>query len=584
SITPQVRPRSLSPFAEFDDGNKRPAIMCRFFARGWCMKGSSCKFLHQKDSVASTSNCAMQGAPAACSEDNLKKDEGLGVENRRPFVLSEPLASLDVNGPSLKSNLPSESIRVGEYGESQRPHQFLNQNDMHSSPVAQGDLRYGSSGNAWPHKIAASGSQWKSFAGDENIRSSAMSDLMDYKRSTSKEFDRRYPSSFKNIVPEHRGLSSGSVPESGMYLNSSYSFALDNRIVEPPSMKLDSRSMPYGSHSSPGFFSSMNSTFNTSLSSTGISPFHQTFPWSGAAPPQRSFPLGPVQPDQACHTSGSSFLLTHSSSPCYSRPDQENFSLRGVPRDSLTSAGHERQSSINNWEPSVPFRPSFHLPSFMASYRSQYSPLHDSIDLPNVGDRAIQEPSVSQGATIPNIPKQLENRDFSYFRRPLYYSALCRDTSAHAIGALTDLAEGSGSFVAEQQNKSSLSKEEKSLIPGHIVNTSSAMEVDLDHSLNHQADNGKHNRESQTQNIFRAAIVEFVKELVKPHWREGHLSKDAHNTVVKKTVEKVLSTLQPNQIPNTAESTANYFKLFQPKLAKLVEAYVGKYAKSLQPV
>ncbi|KAF5190305.1 Frigida-essential 1 isoform x2, partial [Thalictrum thalictroides] len=119
SITPQVRPRSLSPVAEFDDGNKRPAIICRFFARGWCMKGSSCKFLHKKDSVASTSKRAKQGASAACSEDNLKKDE-------------------DVNGPSLKSNLPSERIRVGEYGESQSNlllKEDTKQMDMHSEVV-----------------------------------------------------------------------------------------------------------------------------------------------------------------------------------------------------------------------------------------------------------------------------------------------------------------------------------------------------------------------------------------------------------------------------------------------------------------
>ncbi|PIA35182.1 hypothetical protein AQUCO_03600087v1 [Aquilegia coerulea] len=565
SITPQIRPRT--PVTEIDDGNKRPAIICDFFARGWCIKGSSCKFLHQKDNVASTSKRTKQGARAACSEDNLKEDEGLRVENRRPFVLSEPLASSDVNGPS-------ERIRVGEYGESQRPHQFLDKHDMHPSAVAQGDFKFGSPGNAWAHKVAASGSQWKSFAGDENIRSSGMPNLMDYKRSTREEFDRGYPSSFNNMVPEHRLLSNGSVTDSGIYLNSGYSH--DNSIVGPPSMKLETRSMTYGSHSSPGFFSSLNSRFNTSLPSTGISPLQQTFPWSGTAPSQRSSPLGPMKPDHGYCTSRSSFMFRHSSSPYYSRPDQENITLCGDPRDPLTA----RQPTINNWEPSVPFRPSFHLPSFMSSHRSQYDSLRATIDLPNGGDMAFRDSSIRQGATIHNIKNQPENGDFNSFHTPSHHRALDRDASTHGIGASENLAEGSGSFVAEQKNKSSLSKEEKSLKPGHIVNTSSAMEVDRDRSLSRQADSDKHNREFRTLKIFRAALVEFMKELVKPHWHMGYLSKEAHNTVVKKAVDKVLSTLQPNQIPYNAELTTNYFNLFRPKLANLVEAYVRRHGKS----
>lgn len=44
-----MRPRSLSPGAECEDGNKRPAIICEYFAKGWCIKGSSCRFLHKRD-------------------------------------------------------------------------------------------------------------------------------------------------------------------------------------------------------------------------------------------------------------------------------------------------------------------------------------------------------------------------------------------------------------------------------------------------------------------------------------------------------------------------------------------------------
>lgn len=48
-VVPQIRPRSLSPVAELNNGNKRPASICDFFAKGWCIKGNSCRFLHIKD-------------------------------------------------------------------------------------------------------------------------------------------------------------------------------------------------------------------------------------------------------------------------------------------------------------------------------------------------------------------------------------------------------------------------------------------------------------------------------------------------------------------------------------------------------
>lgn len=44
-----MRTRSLFSDAEIKNGNKRPAVICNFFAKGWCVKGDSCRFLHVKD-------------------------------------------------------------------------------------------------------------------------------------------------------------------------------------------------------------------------------------------------------------------------------------------------------------------------------------------------------------------------------------------------------------------------------------------------------------------------------------------------------------------------------------------------------
>ncbi|KAJ6935559.1 protease-related family protein [Populus alba x Populus x berolinensis] len=55
---------------------------------------------------------------------------------------------------------------------------------------------------------------------------------------------------------------------------------------------------------------------------------------------------------------------------------------------------------------------------------------------------------------------------------------------------------------------------------------------------------------------------------------------DAHNTIVKKTAEKVLSSLQPHQIPAAVESIKQFLSSSQPKMTKLAEGYVSKYGKS----
>ncbi|KAG6777068.1 hypothetical protein POTOM_016868 [Populus tomentosa] len=50
---------------------------------------------------------------------------------------------------------------------------------------------------------------------------------------------------------------------------------------------------------------------------------------------------------------------------------------------------------------------------------------------------------------------------------------------------------------------------------------------------------------------------------------------DAHNTIVKETAEKVLSSLQPHQIPGAVKSIKQFLSSSQPKMTELVEGYVS---------
>ncbi|KAL4565825.1 hypothetical protein LXL04_029931 [Taraxacum kok-saghyz] len=79
---------------------------------------------------------------------------------------------------------------------------------------------------------------------------------------------------------------------------------------------------------------------------------------------------------------------------------------------------------------------------------------------------------------------------------------------------------------------------------------------------------------------FKVVLVEFVKEILKPTWKEGKMGREVYKTIVKKVVEKVSSSIQGVQIPRTQEKIDQYLAFSKSKITKLVEAYVGRLAKA----
>ncbi|KAI9113902.1 hypothetical protein K1719_015153 [Acacia pycnantha] len=79
---------------------------------------------------------------------------------------------------------------------------------------------------------------------------------------------------------------------------------------------------------------------------------------------------------------------------------------------------------------------------------------------------------------------------------------------------------------------------------------------------------------------FKFALVEFVKELLKPTWKDGHINKEHYKTIVKKVVDKVTGAMQGSHIPQTQEKIDHYLSASKPKLNKLVQAYVEKVQKA----
>ncbi|XP_071702432.1 uncharacterized protein [Rutidosis leptorrhynchoides] len=95
-----------------------------------------------------------------------------------------------------------------------------------------------------------------------------------------------------------------------------------------------------------------------------------------------------------------------------------------------------------------------------------------------------------------------------------------------------------------------------------------------------KVEEGKMGNDEKAMRQFKVALVEFVKEILKPTWKEGKMSREVYKTIVKKVVDKVTSTIQGVQIPRTQEKIDQYLAFSKSKITKLVEAYVGRHQKA----
>ncbi|XP_023531277.1 uncharacterized protein LOC111793568 [Cucurbita pepo subsp. pepo] len=108
------------------------------------------------------------------------------------------------------------------------------------------------------------------------------------------------------------------------------------------------------------------------------------------------------------------------------------------------------------------------------------------------------------------------------------------------------------------------------------ANLSGEIEIDQVKS----SEKSKNSKGSRSLRLFRIAIADFVKEILKPSWRQGNMSKEAFKTIVKKTVDKVSGAMKSHQIPKSQAKINRYIDSSQQKLTKLVMGYVDKYVKS----
>ncbi|KAK2444989.1 zinc finger CCCH domain-containing protein [Trifolium repens] len=142
---------------------------------------------------------------------------------------------------------------------------------------------------------------------------------------------------------------------------------------------------------------------------------------------------------------------------------------------------------------------------------------------------------------------------------------------------LIHLQPGQNTVVKNKDNNEEVAKERKNPEDGHKSTKENGPQ---NTDQNGRPDDAKQTKELKGIRTFKFALAEVVKELLKPAWKEGQITnKEDYKTIVKKVLDKVTSTMQGPNIPQTQEKIDQYLSFSKPKLNKLVQAYVEKVQK-----
>lgn len=521
------------------------------------------------------------------------------IKRSRMPSFPDPLACSVGNNDLFSSDLSSERILTQEPGESKRLPQFQ---ENHRLSLLQNENT--SSDNSSSSREDIGFILSSADAGRESLRHNWPAD---YGNCTSLINEGSSPIFRNNLHLEYRSSSIGSAVLSSNYHSgnpSSYPISLEERPW------IQSRYM-HNDYSSQAFSHTMNSSLGTSGPTSSSFPSHHISTWTGLSLPLSSASLSAspldakklLESNRECRNSRLALFLRSTSSFSVSEPEKPQI-----------SSDYKTKISSNDWEPSVPFQPSFVIASIdTSSPESKYDPLRDSFDSPKIGPMSLKLGFSSVGDSALNMSDQklcgdsmLSNTvvpgcngdktsvsSHGRFNENLLDKNCCTDRN----DSLAD-REGVGTSIVDEQN-GAIPKQNDPSVSTYFKDISKSKKINANYDNRIQSDGCRHNkepkadrerqnsemdlehkadgderRESKLTKHFRNDLVEFVKELLKPSWREGRLSKDAHNTIVKKAVDKVLATLQPHQIPTTMESTKQYLSSSQPKIAKLVEVSV----------
>ncbi|XP_028766614.1 protein FRIGIDA-ESSENTIAL 1-like [Neltuma alba] len=133
--SPDLRTRDVSLYAEMKVGNKHHEIICAIYAKGWCIRGNSCSFLHIKD----PENKSGQQIEGELVTQNWKREvqpeEGTGDDvkrSRMPYT-QVPLAATQERTFQYSSEFSSNPIIQKEVSPSWHPNKSWSVSSFPSS-------------------------------------------------------------------------------------------------------------------------------------------------------------------------------------------------------------------------------------------------------------------------------------------------------------------------------------------------------------------------------------------------------------------------------------------------------------------
>lgn len=190
----------------------------------------------------------------------------------------------------------------------------------------------------------------------------------------------------------------------------------------------------------------------------------------------------------------------------------------------------------------------------------KYDPLFDSIEPPSSSAKKIDEGQGLESALRLSSSREPLDVGESYKQKEVEFAAVSTPTKSNG-----EFGETADAEVAEVESG-------KSSNPHHGGPTALG-EIEIEQVKD------KKSKDSRSMKLFKSSIAEYVKEVLKPHWRQGGMSKEAFKIIVKKTIDKVCGATKSHHIPKSQEKINRYIDSSERKLNKLVMGYVDKYAK-----
>ncbi|KAJ0649521.1 putative transcription factor C3H family [Helianthus annuus] len=286
--------------------------------------------------------------------------------------------------------------------------------------------------------------------------------------------------------------------------------------------------------------------------------------------------------------SGSSKMASHNAEMVVNDSDLNNVVSEDANRQILTSGkdliqsvhditgSEQRQTLLSNPYNGPLNGHGVHMENQNTEGANPLKPLEMDVAQPqavnDVNDTSLTSQLAPQANAIPQLYTESHLASAIDYLKSLPNSAYNQDTKAKEEqdsviqqNRMPDVmkTEAIDKRVAENVNK----KEEENMKPDNG-------------DAHGKVEEGDTGNDEKAMRLFKAGLVEFVKEILKPKWKEGKMSRDVYKTVVKKVVEKVTSTIQGTQIPRTQPKIDQYLSYSKPKITKLVEAYMEKLLKS----